>query len=127
MTGFTSIWRKTILLIPLVLILLLLGSGCLAPTEGGNTVTVEILEKNMSPGDLGECSYQTVMAVANNGTVEIHDLSIVIEIYDPGAGKIAAQESVPVGTLRPGEKRIATSILQTHCRQDYTLRVYARY
>ncbi|MDD1678332.1 MAG: hypothetical protein LUO93_04005 [Methanomicrobiales archaeon] len=105
----------------------ILYTGCLSSTAGENAVRVEILEKNLSPSELGECTYRTTMAVTNNGTMDIHALSIIVEIYDPGAQKVAAQESLPLGDLRSGETRNAISILQAHCRLNYTLRAYARY
>jgi hypothetical protein len=105
----------------------LLCSGCLSSSGGDNTVRVEILEKNMSPADFGECAYRTTMAITNNGTVDIRALSILVEIFDPGAQKVAAQESIPIGKLRSGETKNAVSLLQTHCRMNYTVRVYSRY
>jgi hypothetical protein len=100
--------------------------GCLSPSNQ-SIVEVDILEKNMSETDLGECTYQTTMRVTNNGTVDIRALSVLVELYDPGVQKVAARETVPIGELRSGEIKNATSRLQTHCRMNYTLRAYARY
>jgi hypothetical protein len=111
----------------LSLALAIFCGGCVSSPSGQNSVRVEILEKKMSPADLGECTYRTEMAVTNNGTADIHALSIVIELYDPGEQKVAARESIPIGDLRAGAVKNATSTLQTHCRQNYTLRAYAQY
>jgi hypothetical protein len=100
--------------------------GCLSSSTQ-SIVEVDILEKQVSPADLGECSYQTTMRVTNNGTVDIRALSVLVELYDPDVEKVAARETVSIGELRSGEIRNATSHLQTHCRMNYTLRAYARY
>jgi hypothetical protein len=109
------------------LVFCLLVSGCLTSPSTGTQIEVNILEKSMSPADLGECSYQTLMRVTNNGTTDIQELSIRVELYDPEAQKIAAWEVVPIGDLRSGRATNATSTLQTHCRMTYTLRAYAQY
>jgi hypothetical protein len=101
--------------------------GCVSSLSGQNSIRVDILEKKMSPGELGECMYQTEMAVTNNGTADVHALSIIIELYDPGEQKIAARESLPIGDLRAGAVKNATSTLLAHCRLNYTLRAYAQY
>jgi hypothetical protein len=120
------IWGKGLLAILLLLMLTFLCSGCLSSSEE-SAIKVDILEKNLSPGELGECSYRTVMGVTNTGTSDIQSSSIIVEIYDPGAQKVAARESVAVGDLRPGEKKNITSTLEAHCRLNYTLRAYAQY
>jgi hypothetical protein len=111
----------------LLLLFIIFCSGCLSSSTEESAVRVDILEKKPSSGELGECSYSTVMAVTNTGSSNIHSLSIIVEIYDPDARKVAAQESVPVGDLRPGEVKNITSTLQAHCRLNYTLRAYAQY
>jgi hypothetical protein len=101
--------------------------GCLISSPTSNRVEVDIMEKKMGPTDLGECNFQTLMAVRNNGTADVRALSILVELYDPGAQKVAAWESIPVGEIRSGETKNVTSRLQTHCRTNYTLRAYALY
>ncbi len=102
-------------------------SGCLSSPAEQNAVQVTILKKSIGAADMGECTYETDMAVTNNGTTDIHNLFIRVELYDPGAQKLAAQESVSIGDLHAGEETNATSRLVTHCRLNYTLRAYAQY
>ncbi len=119
--------RRILFAVFLLLLTAIVFCGCLSASSEQNMVRVEILEKTMTSADLGECSYETLMKVINNGTSDIHSLSLRVELFDPETQKVAAWESVPIGDLRAGETMNATSHLQTHCRLNYTLRTYAQY
>ena len=111
----------------LLLFVCILSCGCLSPLQEDNVIQVDILNKEMTPGTLGECIYRTEMLVNNTGTVDVLSVTIVIELYDPDAQRIAARESLEIGRMLAGESKDALSSLQTHCRENYTLRAYARY
>jgi hypothetical protein len=115
------------LILTLSLISGILGSGCLSSSADENVIEVKILQKNISPAELGECTYTTTLAITNNGTRDIAELAILVEIYDPDAQRVAAQQSLPLRDLRAAETRQVTAVMQTHCRMNYTLRAYARY
>jgi hypothetical protein len=111
----------------LLLISLMLGSGCLNQAPSLEAINLTIREKEVIPDSLGECTYRAVMVLTNTATGPIPSLTLYIEIYDPEIQKGVAITTIPVKDLKPGETRELTASLKAHCRSHYTIRAFVQY